>query len=177
MDVHPNEVVLTIKSTLDKKDNHVNYGSKKSSVKKIDFSSINDEKKKVGDIGEEIALIYEKKRLEEIGRKDLADLVIHSAKEEGDGLGYDIKSYNADGSVLYIEVKTTKQNMFDLFYLSKKEEKVAEEMYSKGDKYLIYRIYNLNLNNGTGDLIIFSPPFNDENYDMIPENWRVCIKK
>ena len=35
-------------------------------------------------------------------------MVVHVAKVEGDGAGYDIKSYTSDGEQKFIEVKTTR---------------------------------------------------------------------
>ena len=55
-----------------------------------------------------------------LGRPDLAEKVIHVSQIEGDGAGYDIKSFHEDGTVKYIEVKTTRGGIFhSLFYVLK----------------------------------------------------------
>ena len=55
-----------------------------------------------------------------MGLTELANSVEHTSELHGDGTGYDIKSFNEDRSVRYIEVKTTKlglsQNANSFFY-------------------------------------------------------------
>lgn len=143
---------------------------------KVDYEKLNKTKKRIGDLGEAIVLEYEKKRLIGDGRKDLADRIEHSSVKKGDGLGYDIQSFNSDGSHLFIEVKTTKQNRAADFYLSNKEKTVAEEMYKKQINYRVYRVYKLNEEKGIGELTFFDPPFNSTNYEMLPKIWHVSLK-
>ena len=45
----------------------------------------------------------EKATLRAAGRNDLAEMVTHVAKVEGDGAGYDIKSYTLNGKQTFIE--------------------------------------------------------------------------
>ena len=101
----------------------------RTTITNVDFSKVNAEKKRVGDVGEAMVLNYEKKRLMDAGKSELAEKVEHVSVTQGDGLGYDIKSYQEDGTPLYIEVKTTKQNIKADFYLSKREKNVANLMY------------------------------------------------
>ena len=77
--------------------------------------------KQLGDLGEELVLRYEKKKLIDIGKTDLANAVEHVSKTQGDGTGYDIKSFNSDGKDIYIEVKTTKLGIDTEFYMSPNE--------------------------------------------------------
>lgn len=65
----------------------------------------------------------------------------------------------------------------DEFYLSRNEKSVADEMFQNGKLYLIYRIYNLDVTTGNGDLMIFEPPFDEERYSLKPENWKVSYKR
>ena len=58
--------------------------------------------------------------------------------DEANKLGYDIKSFNADGSTRWIEVKTTKQGRSTPFYISKNELECSED---RPDKYYLYRVY------------------------------------
>lgn len=148
----------------------------KDAVVNIDYLDLNVEKKKIGDLGEAIVLDYERQRLTTMGSLDLAKKIEHSAQKKGDGLGYDIMSYSSTGKPLYIEVKTTKQNKPADFFLSKKEKAVANQMYMDDQRYRIYRVYNLNLFTGKGDLIIYEPPFDENRYNLEPENWLVRIK-
>lgn len=100
-------------------------------------------KKLVGDIGERIVLTFEKNRLSQLGRQDLADKVEHVSKTKGDGLGYDILSYDIINDIVtekYIEVKATTGNSAKPFDISANEVNVSE-LYS--DQYFIYRIFNI----------------------------------
>jgi hypothetical protein len=68
--------------------------------------------------GEEAVVESERRSLIDAGRPDLAKLVFHVAKLEGDGAGFDIKSYTFDGKEMFIEVKTTRGDKEAAFYLS-----------------------------------------------------------
>ena len=46
-----------------------------------------EKKKKTGELGEELVLEYEKKRLSELGRTDLVNSIEHVSKTQGDGTG------------------------------------------------------------------------------------------
>jgi len=62
----------------------------------------------------------------------------HISKSKGDGLGYDILSYNESGKKIYIEVKTTRKGKTQPFYISKNELSCSE---IEGNQYFIYRLY------------------------------------
>lgn len=100
-------------------------------------------KKLIGDIGEEIVLTYEKNRLTQLGRSDLAEKVEHISKTKGDGLGYDILSYDIVNDTVtekFIEVKATTGNSTKPFDISSNEVDVSE-LYS--EQYFIYRVFNI----------------------------------
>jgi hypothetical protein len=59
--------------------------------------------------------------LRDAGRADLADKVSHTSVIEGDGAGYDIRSFFADGRPKYIEVKTTTGPKIAEFLISPNE--------------------------------------------------------
>ena len=99
--------------------------------------------KKIGDIGEELTIKIEKSRLESEGRSDLANKIEHISKTIGDGLGYDIKSFEkVNGAYVdkYIEAKTTTGGKNKPFDISANEVEVSEE---KGAHYYIYRFYGV----------------------------------
>lgn len=99
--------------------------------------------KKIGDIGEELTIKIEKTRLEAEGRSDLADKVEHVSKTIGDGLGYDVKSFENTGGIYvdkYIEVKTTTGGKNKPFDISANEVEVSKE---KSEHYCIYRFYGV----------------------------------
>ena len=73
--------------------------------RKIDFNKKNKNRKIIGDKREFFVLEHEKDKLIKIGREDLANHIEHISKTQGDGNGYDIKSYDKDGNEIFIEVK------------------------------------------------------------------------
>ncbi len=78
--------------------------------------------------------------LEELGRKDLADKVIWVARDVGDGLGYDIKSFkNIKGKYeeIYIEVKGTSGSCESDFEITENEIQFSKD---NPDRYYLYRL-------------------------------------
>ncbi len=57
----------------------------------------------------------------------------------GDGLGWDITSYDEEGDKLLIEVKTTSGSAGTPFYISANELEVSKE---NGNSYKIFRLYD-----------------------------------
>jgi hypothetical protein len=73
-------------------------------------------------------------------RADLADRVEWVSREVGDGLGYDIKSFDAETEEeRFIEVKTTNSGKYFPFYLSANEVAFSRDCSSR---YSLYRIFN-----------------------------------
>ena len=98
----------------------------------------------------------------------------HVALNEGDGLGYDIKSIYFDEVTnkvkpLYIEVKSTIGGINSPFYLSANEKRVAEE---KGKEYSIYRLFRND--NGDWDYYVINDPHEALEYE--PIQYRVVPK-
>jgi hypothetical protein len=88
---------------------------------KTDFEKRAKRLRRVGDRGEAIVLALEKQRLIQAERTDLAGRVKQISQEE-DGAGFDILSYEEDGTERQIEVKATSAaNLADGFYISSNE--------------------------------------------------------
>lgn len=88
----------------------------KKHAPKKDYLKIQRRNKEIGDLGEEKIVLEEKRLLTEAGRSDLAEMV-HIV--DSDDYGYDVKSYNVDGSKKHIEVKTSFHASKELvFYIS-----------------------------------------------------------
>ena len=66
--------------------------------------------------------------------------------------GYDIKSFNIDGTDRFIEVKTTKQGLDTEFFMSPNEIEFSE---LNNQNYSLYRVYDLRLDPLTGSLYIY----------------------
>lgn len=115
----------------------------KTVAKDVDYVRRHENLKKIGDMGELLAMEAEKKRLAAEGRYDLAERVEHVARTVGDGLGFDILSFEKVGEEYrekYIEVKSTTGAKNKPFDITANEVEVSEE---KGQQYSIYRFYGL----------------------------------
>ena len=108
--------------------------AKKGSHK--DYVKIAKENIKTGNSGENFVIEYENARLKK--QNKTAEWV---SKNKGDGLGYDILSYNDDGSKRYIEVKTTNNSEETTFYITATELEACKYY---GDNYYLYRVYKSN---------------------------------
>ena len=145
--------------------------SRVSLAKKIDFSALNERRKTIGTAGELIVLEYENERLAKSGINKQAE---HVAQTIGDGLGYDIRSYDENGTEIHIEVKTTKTNHCDSFYMSKRE---IEESKNPDYKYRIYRVYNYNEKTKTASLMIYDGAVTAALFDLEPVSFKIKRKQ
>lgn len=90
-------------------------------IRKFDPVERDFRNRSLGKAGEEMVLNFERSQLNLKGRSDLAKRVKWVSQEIGDGAGYDIHSYNVDGSERLIEVKTTIGIETTPFYLTRNE--------------------------------------------------------
>lgn len=112
---------------------------KKNKETKVDYSNRSRKFKRIGDRGEQIVLRAERQFLKKNGRKDLAKLV-DQISERDDSVGYDIKSYELDGTEKLIEVKSTLRKIGNSnIFLSANELQVAENK----ENYYFYIIYEV----------------------------------
>ena len=94
--------------------------------------------------GEKFVLEIEKQRLlshENVKLREKVEEIKHVSQVDGDGLGYDILSYDMiDDCIkeIYIEVKSTKNNINTPFFMSPNEMEFARE---KTVQFRIYRLY------------------------------------
>lgn len=93
----------------------------------------------LGRAGELFVMELETRRLHTAGQKLLADRVEHVAASQGDGLGYDVLSYEIDGRERLIEVKTTAFGILTPFHVSRNELARSE---ADADQYHLYRLFD-----------------------------------
>ncbi len=93
----------------------------------------------LGAAGEKFVLEYEKTRLESIEKLNLADRIEQVSETQGDWVGYDIRSFNEDGSDRFIEVKTTKYGIQTPFFVTKNELGFSKE---NSSDYNLYRVFS-----------------------------------
>lgn len=108
-------------------------------AKKIDFSARDQRNRLLGRNGEDWVLGYERQRLNEAARHELADSIRWVAEVDGDGAGYDIRSYETNGSERFIEVKTTSGGIATPFMLSSNEVDFSDEY---PQQFFLYRVFN-----------------------------------
>lgn len=119
------------------------HNDKRTIAKDVNYARRHKNLKKIGDVGELLAIEVERKRLVAEGRPDLAERIEHVSRTIGDGLGFDILSFEKFGTEYrekYIEVKSTTGGKNKPFDVTANEVDVSEE---KGDQYCIYRFYGL----------------------------------
>ena len=103
------------------------------------FSEREQLNRSLGESGERFALRFEKNRLISAGREDLAREVEWSSEVRGDGLGYDIRSFDPKYErELFVEVKTTNSGKYQPFFLSENERAFSND---QSGSYCLYRIY------------------------------------
>lgn len=107
--------------------------------KKYNYSEREGRNRQLGMSGEEFILRYEKCRLVQVGRDDLAKEVEWTSQEKGDGAGYDIRSFNeGKDEELFIEVKTTNSGKYQPFFITDNEVDFSE-MYAA--QFALYRVF------------------------------------
>jgi hypothetical protein len=113
-------------------------GSRKG--RHLDYGLLQEENRHRGAHGEELVADYERAWLRQHGRHDLAGRVQWTARDNGDGLGYDVLSFDLDGQHRYIEVKTTALGAETPFYITSAELDFAQRHL---DRYALYRVYDV----------------------------------
>ena len=121
--------------------------------------------------GELLVFENECEKLKKAGREDLAKKIIHVSVVEGDGAGYDIRSFDYDGNTLYLEVKTTTGGQRTSFFLSANEKAFAA---SHPKSFRLVRVYDYDENQRAGN--VFSLNTEDLNeLTLTPTIYRVSF--
>jgi len=126
--------------------------------------------KLIGDTGENIVFKNEKEGLIKIGKKSLAKKVKDVSKKNR---GYDILSFEKDGSKKYIEVKSTTASINSEFYITKNENKFL----SDNENTWLYMVTNIDTKKKTGEIkkrIKYQDLKKD--YEFFPEVFKVKKK-
>ena|SRR5665213_402580 len=123
----------------------------------------------LGKGGEEFVFNLECNRLMKAERPDLARKVRWVSVEDGDGIGYDIRSFEPTGAEKLIEVKTTNGGAKTPFFLTRTEVEVAEE---RKDAWQLYRVHRFAQ---TPQIFTVKPPLADA-LRLNPESWRAALR-
>jgi hypothetical protein len=109
-------------------------------AKKIDFAERDATNRHLAKLGERFVFDLERYRLTAVGRDDLAQRVVWASQEIGDGLGFDILSFDdADDSERMLEVKTTGLGKFFPFYVTSNEVRCSEDV---PQQYHLFRVFD-----------------------------------
>lgn len=92
----------------------------------------------LGIAGEEFVVRFEHWRLNQLGKTTLADRVEHVSQTKGDGLGYDVLSFDASGKERFIEVKTTAFGKETPFFVSRNELDFSKDA---SDHFVLCRLF------------------------------------
>lgn len=123
----------------------------------------------LGEAGEVFVLETEQRRLSKLERSDLAKEVRWVSKEDGDGAGYDVLSYDpASGERRLIEVKTTNGGARTPFYLTRVEHETAS---IHADSWRLYRVH---LFAQTPRIFTIQPPL-ESAVHLQAETWRASF--
>lgn len=148
-------------------------GSKVAStgVHHTDWAVREKKNRELGLAGELAVIESEKQRLIAAGRQDLAERVDHIALVQSSA-GYDVRSFDTDGSERFIEVKTTTQGKSAPFYISLNEVFVSSQL---RDRYWIYRLYNFHPQSKAASFYAQKGAV-EEHFDLVAESYRAFSK-
>lgn len=108
-------------------------------ARKIDFAARDAANRHLARLGEQFVVDLERYRLKAAGRDDLAQRVMWASQDIGDGLGFDILSFDdADDSERMLEVKTTGLGKFFPFYVTGNEVRCSEDI---PGQYHLFRVF------------------------------------
>lgn len=97
--------------------------------------------RETGRLGEEFVFNLERQKLVDAGLPKLAEKVEWTARDKGDGVGYDIKSFNRAGDERLIEVKATTGDDRTPFFITRTEYDVAQ---TNSARWRLVRLFDLN---------------------------------
>jgi hypothetical protein len=108
--------------------------------RRVDFAARDAADRRLGKLGNEFVVELERARLRGEGRDDLARTVDWVAESVGDGLGYDVRSFDGgSGEERLVEVKTTGLGKAFPFYVTATEVRCAEDV---PGQFHLYRVFD-----------------------------------
>lgn len=134
-------------------------------VRKFDPVERDHRNRSLGKAGEAFVVDVERRQLVLAERGDLARRVRWVAEEDGDGAGYDVRSFDPLGRERLIEVKTTNGAARTPFFLSRNESEIAAE------RPMDWRIYRVHLFARQPRIFTILPPL-ENSVRLRPETWR-----
>jgi Protein NO VEIN, C-terminal len=137
-------------------------------VRKFDPVERDRLNRSLGHAGEAFVLEIERKQFLKAERTDLAEGVRWISRDEGDGAGFDILSFDPSGRERLIEVKTTNGGARPPFFLSRNERHTAV---ARADSWVLYRV---RLFSQTPRIFKITPPL-EKALHLRTETWRASF--
>ena len=109
----------------------------------VDYAALEAANRSLGVAGEEFVVRFEKAKLLADRKDRLAAAVDHVSVSRGDGLGYDVLSFESDGRERLIEVKTTAYGPAMPFFVTRNEVVTAQ---TSADQYHLCRLFDFRRN-------------------------------
>ena len=138
-------------------------------ARSINFSEREQRNKKLGERGESFVIEYEKYRLTQAGRRDLARDIAWASRDEGDGLGFDIRSFDpTTEQPLFLEVKTTQSGKYQPFYISENERAFSNDY---ADDYRLYRVFQF----AKQPRLFILPGAIEQHAELLPQQYQAAF--
>jgi hypothetical protein len=138
-------------------------------ARKYDVAERDARNRALGQAGEELILAHEQRTLRASGRRDLADKVRWVSGDDGDGAGYDIASFELEGTARLIEVKTTNGWERTPFHITRNELAAADQ---HRDSWRLLRIWNFAREPSAFEI---RPPL-DAHVNLTPTSFLAALK-
>ncbi len=103
------------------------------------FDHENLQRKNLGHTGEAFVIAWEQARLKAQGPPDKWKEIEWVSQTQGDGAGYDIRSFQRNGEPLYIEVKTTRFSKRQPFSITRNELRFSQQ---HAANFGLYRVFD-----------------------------------
>lgn len=139
------------------------------SARRVDYLALETRNASLGLAGEEFVANFERARLIRDGHEALSDRVEHVAVTQGDGLGFDVLSFDPDGSERFIEVKTTAYGRETPFYATENEVSFSRQ---EGARYHLYRPFQFRRD---ARLFTLTGPL-EERCHLLPTQYRARVR-
>lgn len=136
-----------------------------------DWAARERKNRELGLAGEKLVIEYERNILRQLNRHDLAEKVHHIALQNSSA-GYDVSSFNDDGSNKHIEVKTTSGSKANPFYISRNEVSKSKEL---AGSFWIYRLFNFDYQNDKTEFYTVNGSVED-NFSLVAESYKAAVK-
>ncbi len=108
----------------------------------VNYLAVEAQNQQLGEAGEQFVLNFERARLIHANRTDLADQIEQVSATIGPSAGFDIHSYEYNGTDRFIEVKTTKYGKSTPFFVTPNEMRFSQQ---NAERYRLYRVFEFRI--------------------------------